>query len=201
MALESATYISDLVATNPTGSDQKSSLDDHARLIKSTLLATFPNVTGAVTPTHTELNYVDGVTSAIQTQLDAKAASNLANSSIQGFKMVGFYAEYDNGDSGTTKTVTLANAQKQKLTLTGNVTITVDATGCYPGTYQLRLIQDATGSRTVTWSGISSSRWLGATSAPAVNSTANSETIVSIFVPTAGSLTGAVQSLAKVGAV
>ena len=31
-----------------------------------------PNVTGVVTPTHTELNYVGGVTSAIQTQLDAK---------------------------------------------------------------------------------------------------------------------------------
>ena len=32
--------------------------------------ATFPNVSGAVTATHTELNYVDGVTSNIQTQLN-----------------------------------------------------------------------------------------------------------------------------------
>lgn len=73
MALESATYISDLVATNPTSSDPKSQGDDHLRLVKSTLQATFPNVAGAVTATHTELNYVDGVTSAIQTQLDARA--------------------------------------------------------------------------------------------------------------------------------
>ncbi len=73
MALESATYISDLVSTNPTGSDGKAAGDDHIRLVKSTVKATFPNVAGAVTPTHTELNYVDGVTSAIQTQLDAKA--------------------------------------------------------------------------------------------------------------------------------
>lgn len=74
MALEVATYISDLVATNPVGAtDTKASLDDHIRLVKSTVKATFPNVSGAVTPTHTELNYVDGVTSAIQTQLDAKA--------------------------------------------------------------------------------------------------------------------------------
>ena len=72
MALESATYISDLVSTNPTGSDGKAAGDDHIRLLKSTVKATFPNVTGAVTPTHTELNYVNGVTSAIQTQLDAK---------------------------------------------------------------------------------------------------------------------------------
>lgn len=73
MALESATYISDLVSTNPTSSDNLSQGDDHLRLLKSTIKATFPNVSGAVTPTHTELNYVDGVTSAIQTQLDAKA--------------------------------------------------------------------------------------------------------------------------------
>ena len=73
MGLETGTYISDLVATNPAASDPKSQGDDHLRLIKSTLLATLPNVTGAITPTHTELNYVDGVTSAIQTQLDAKA--------------------------------------------------------------------------------------------------------------------------------
>lgn len=73
MGLESATYISDLVSTNPVGSDAKSVGDDHIRLIKAAVKATFPNVTGAVTPTHTELNYVDGVTSAIQTQLDAKA--------------------------------------------------------------------------------------------------------------------------------
>lgn len=81
MGLETGTYISDLVATNPTGSDNASTADDHCRLIKSTVKATFPNVSGAVTPTHTELNYVDGVTSAIQTQLDSKAAkaSNLSD--------------------------------------------------------------------------------------------------------------------------
>ena len=73
MALESATYIDGLVITNPTGADAKSTSDDHHRLIKSTLKATFPNITGAVTPTHTELNHVDGVTSSIQTQIDAKS--------------------------------------------------------------------------------------------------------------------------------
>jgi hypothetical protein len=74
MALETATYISDLVSTNPTSTDPKSQGDDHLRLLKSTVKATFPNVAGAVTPTHTELNYVDGVTSAIQGQIDLKGA-------------------------------------------------------------------------------------------------------------------------------
>lgn len=74
MALETATYISDLVITNPTASDQKSQGDDHLRLLKSTVKTTFPHITGEVTPTHTEINFVDGVTSAIQTQIDSKAA-------------------------------------------------------------------------------------------------------------------------------
>jgi hypothetical protein len=71
MALETGTYISDLVVTNPAAADGLVDADNHFRLIKSTIKATFPNVTGAVSPTHTQLNYVAGVTSAIQTQLDA----------------------------------------------------------------------------------------------------------------------------------
>ena len=62
MGLETGTYISDLNSANPLGTDLKSAGDDHLRLIKSTILATFANVTGAVTSTHTELNYVDVTT-------------------------------------------------------------------------------------------------------------------------------------------
>lgn len=56
MALETGTFISDLVATNPVASDPLAFADDHLRLIKSTVKATFPNITGAVTVTHTDLN-------------------------------------------------------------------------------------------------------------------------------------------------
>ena len=62
MALESTTYIDGLVITNPTGTDPRSQGDDHLRLIKSTLRSTFPNVAGAMTATHTELNLIDGYT-------------------------------------------------------------------------------------------------------------------------------------------
>ncbi len=47
MALESGTYVSDLVSSNPPGTDGKSQGDDHLRLIKSTLGATFPNASRA----------------------------------------------------------------------------------------------------------------------------------------------------------
>ena len=101
--LETATYIDGLVATNPTSVDSLAQADDHLRLTKSTIKATFPNVTGAITSTHTELNaldgytgtvtnlnvlsgtsvtptefgYLGGVTSAIQTQINA--SSELVN--------------------------------------------------------------------------------------------------------------------------
>lgn len=46
MGLESATYINDLVTTNPVGaSDPRSQGDDHLRLLKSVLKASFPNMT------------------------------------------------------------------------------------------------------------------------------------------------------------
>lgn len=62
MALETATYIDGLVTTNPTGLDPKSQGDDHIRLLKSTIKATLPNITGAVTATQAELNILDGAT-------------------------------------------------------------------------------------------------------------------------------------------
>jgi len=48
MSLESGTYVSDLVTSNPTGSDNRNQGDDHLRLIKSTIKASFPSVNTAV---------------------------------------------------------------------------------------------------------------------------------------------------------
>ena len=78
MALEDLTgtkYLDDLNASNPAAGDNVSEGDDHIRGIKNVLKLTFPNVDAAVNATPTELNYVDGVTSAIQTQLDAKVSN------------------------------------------------------------------------------------------------------------------------------
>lgn len=74
MALETGVYISDLVPANPGPNDLKSLGDDHLRLIKSTLKTTFPNVTGAVTAAHTDLNNVTGLTGNIQAQINLKGA-------------------------------------------------------------------------------------------------------------------------------
>lgn len=62
MGIETATFIHQLDSSLPLGADQKSQGDDHLRLLKSTLQASFPGVQGAVTSSHTELNILDGAT-------------------------------------------------------------------------------------------------------------------------------------------
>lgn len=62
--LETATYIDGLVVSNPAATDGLSQSDNHHRLLKSTLKATFPNVSGAITANHTEINVLDGITSS-----------------------------------------------------------------------------------------------------------------------------------------
>lgn len=60
MGLEAPVYISDLVVTNPVSTDKRKQGDDHIRNLKAAIKNTFPNVTGAVTATHTELNTIAG---------------------------------------------------------------------------------------------------------------------------------------------
>lgn len=61
MALEAATYVNDLVTTNPVGaSDPKGQGDDHLRLIKTVLKNTFPNAVGAYTFQSTDPSAVEG---------------------------------------------------------------------------------------------------------------------------------------------
>lgn len=76
MALETATFISGLVSTNPTSSDNVGEGDNHLRLIKSTLLATFPAITGAVSVSHTQIN-----TSVAATE--AATNANTANAIVR----------------------------------------------------------------------------------------------------------------------
>lgn len=86
MAVESATTINQLDQTKPGINDLKSEGDDHIRLLKSTIKNTLPNLTGPVTATQAELNRVAGVTSPLQTQIDALSTSkaNIASPAFTG---------------------------------------------------------------------------------------------------------------------
>jgi hypothetical protein len=86
MGLEAATYINGLVATNPVGAtDDRSTADDHLRLIKAVLLNTFPNLTGAVAPTQAQLLKVtyfplcDGSISASDAAIESAAQFGIRN--------------------------------------------------------------------------------------------------------------------------
>lgn len=129
MALETATYISDLVSTNPVAGDNFSQGDDHLRLIKKVLLATFPNLDAAMTATDTELNYSVGVTSAIQTQFNTLSAQ--VGEPYTWVSKTGAYTA-SNGDailtdtSGGAFTITLPASPT-----TGNCVRLVDAAGTW----------------------------------------------------------------------
>jgi hypothetical protein len=64
MGLEAATFISELVSTNPVGNvDNYSTTDDHLRLLKAVLQSQFPNFTAAAAnPTIAEINKLAGLT-------------------------------------------------------------------------------------------------------------------------------------------
>lgn len=145
MALETGTYISDLVVTNPVGStDQASMGDDHLRLIKSTIKATFANITGAVTPTQIQLNQLTtntfGSLSAsltlAATFLNVSGAMTLNgalttdNSSAD---EVGYKGLPQNSQTGGDYTFVLSDAAKHvQGTSTHTYTIPANASVAYP---------------------------------------------------------------------
>ena len=79
-------------------------------------------------------------------------------------------------NSSTAITLALTNGTFQIITLTGSATITMP-TAAAGKSFILLLRQDATGSRTVTWTTVN---WAGAT-APTVTSTASKQDIYSFF--------------------
>lgn len=90
MGLETGTYISDLNSANPVGTDVKSQGDDHIRLLKATILATFPAITGAVTSTHTELNLLDGITGTVWSSDNDGAGSGLDADTLDTYEASAF---------------------------------------------------------------------------------------------------------------
>lgn len=89
-----------------------------------------------------------------------------------------FDAEVDNGNSGAADTIDWTAGNKQKSTLTGNCTFTFSPEPSGPCNLVLKLVQDATGSRTVTWP--ADVKWPGGT-APTLTTAANSIDIVSFY--------------------
>jgi hypothetical protein len=78
MTVETASFINGLNASLPSGDDEKNEGDDHLRLIKATIKATFPNITGEVTATQAELNGIAEEIAAVSAAAIA-AANQIAH--------------------------------------------------------------------------------------------------------------------------
>jgi hypothetical protein len=88
MGLEAPTFIHQLNAAWPIGaSDPKGQGDDHLRNIKAALQATFANVTGAVTASHTELNLLTGKTGTVWTSANDGAGTGLDADTVDGVQL------------------------------------------------------------------------------------------------------------------
>lgn len=154
MALETGTYVNSLVPANPASTDGLAQADDHIRLIKSTIKNTFPNITGPVNSTQAELDaslpaghvsylaalvntgvtstqydYLDGVTSNIQTQLNniVAGSSNIPQSNIDYLALI-TGAGVSSTQFGYLSSTT-SDIQTQFTSLSGRVTTLESAPG------------------------------------------------------------------------
>ena len=133
--------------------------------------ASLPLSTG-VTGTLSVANGGTGVTSSTGSgSVVLGTAPTLGNPTVTNYTETAYTA-----NTSTAITVSLTNGTVQILTLTGNATITMPTAGAGKS-FIIFLRQDATGSRTVTWSTVN---WAGGT-APTITSTASKQDIFSFF--------------------
>lgn len=78
---------------------------------------------------------------------------------------------------GATQTVDFKVTNLYAGTLASNSVVTLS--GDRPGHYQLRVIQDGVGGRTITWQNVAG--WLGSATTPVLNSTAGTMTFINFF--------------------
>ena len=124
---------------------------------------------------------------------------SMGNNIVSGLKTATFNGEYANGNSGASITIDFNNGQNQSVVLnTATPALTISAPPAV-GHYQLRVVQDGTGSRNPSWSGVaySSTRWISNTGAPAMNTAPNASSMVNFFYDG----TSLYQSFGKVGAI
>ena len=133
MGLESATYIEDLVGTNPTGADDKNQGDNHLRLIKDVLQNQFPNLgDAAVTTTAVELNKLDGCTSSTSelNKLDGCTATTEELNKMDGCTASTSELNRMDGVTSSVQDQIDTKSPKASPTFTGTVTATtLDVTG------------------------------------------------------------------------
>jgi FtsP/CotA-like multicopper oxidase with cupredoxin domain len=122
--------------------------------------------------TPSSANLISAVTDETGTgSLVFATSPTLTNPTVTNYVETAFTA-----NSSTAITLALTNGTVQIITLTGNATITMP-TATAGKSFIILLKQDATGSRSVTWSTV---KWAGGT-APTITATASRQDIFSFF--------------------
>ena len=152
MALESGTFIDSLNVANPVSTDALAQADDHLRLIKSTIKATFPNVAGAVTLTHSEINALNAL------------VGNL--SAPQGTKMV--FASHPAPTGWTTQT----DNDKALRVVNGSTTLGTGGSAAFTSAFAS---QTPSGTVSTTFNGTTSPTTLSVDQIPSHNHTFTEE--------------------------
>ena len=132
--------------------------------------------TNATTASITSFNNITGYTASgatgtTSTNLVFSTTPTLTNPTVTNYVETLYSA-----NTGTALTIDLANGTVQKLTLTGNATLTMP-TAVAGKSFIIILAQDATGGRSVTWTTVA---WPSAT-APTITSTLSKKDLYSFF--------------------
>ena len=120
MGVETATFISQLSATNPLGTDPISEGDNQIRLVKDVLQKQFTTLgANAVTTTAAEVNVLDGVTAG--TASASKAVVLDSNSAVNAVKTAALHI----GASGSETAVTATGAELNYVDIAAAGTVEV----------------------------------------------------------------------------
>lgn len=151
--------------------------NEYLKFAQTTSAVNELTITNAATTTAPQLSATGGDTN-IDLKLAGKGSGTVSpQSHISATSKNIYFTEYDNGNSGTSKTVDwAANGHKQKITMTGDCAFTFTAPAG-PCNLLIKMIQDGTGSRVPSWP--AAVKWPGGTK-PA-HSDANKTDIISFY--------------------
>ena len=204
MGLESASYISELVDTNPVVGDPVGEGDDHLRLIKTVLQTQFSGLSGttAVTTSEAELNYNDITTlgtveaSKVVTT-DGSSVTNFVDKVIQRPEIKDYSETKTALTPAASVTIDLTNGNVFTLTADQNTTFVFSNPSPTGKSCAFTLIwtQDAS-DRTITWP--ASVDWAGG-SAPSVTSGSGKIDIYTFFTLDEGTIWYGFQVGAEMG--
>ena len=137
MGLETASFINQLNTSNPVATDGLAQADDHIRLIKSSVKATFPNITGAVTSDQSDLNKLDGYTgnTADLNLLSGQAAASVTSANVG--HLSGVTSNIQSQLNTLTTNLATTNANLSSAVPTGMIMMWSGAVNAIPSGYVL----------------------------------------------------------------